>query len=127
MGGSAAKSSAKNKINNHEEEKQPSSAIQIKSVSSMETPKGDSKLNTLNKKQDASGAEMKPITDKYFYKEMAKIKEKGAKGVNAVPPKKSASAYIIFQKEVSLLSQHITPSSGHLQPVNDRNILNFSV
>ena len=45
---------------------------------------------------------MQPITDKYFYKEMAKIKEKGARGPNAVPPKKSASAYIIFQKEVSL-------------------------
>ena len=51
---------------------------------------------------------MQPITDKYFYKEMAKIKEKGARGTNAVPPKKSASAYIIFQKEVSVLDQNYT-------------------
>lgn len=52
---------------------------------------------------------MQPITDKYFYKEMAKIKEKGARGQTAVPPKKSASAYIIFQKEVSQLSKQKTP------------------
>lgn len=52
---------------------------------------------------------MQPITDKYFYKEMAKIKEKGARGQTAVPPKKSASAYIIFQKEVSQLSKQTTP------------------
>lgn len=37
------------------------------------------------------------ITDKEFYKQMQKLKERGA---NAVPPKKSASAYIIFGKEV---------------------------
>lgn len=39
------------------------------------------------------------ISDKYFYKEMQKLKDRGN---NAVPPKKSASAYIIFGKEVSL-------------------------
>lgn len=38
------------------------------------------------------------ITDKEFYKAMQKLKERGS---NAVPPKKSASAYIIFGKEVS--------------------------
>jgi hypothetical protein len=37
------------------------------------------------------------ITDKEFYKAMQKLKERGT---NAVPPKKSASAYIIFGKEV---------------------------
>lgn len=39
------------------------------------------------------------ITDKEFYKAMQKLKDRGT---NAVPPKKSASAYIIFGKEVSL-------------------------
>ena len=62
---------------------------------------------------------MQPITDKYFYKEMAKIKEKGARGTNAVPPKKSASAYIIFQKEVSVLDQNYTTSFGSLRGLND--------
>ena len=38
-----------------------------------------------------------PITDKEFYKAMQKLKDRGQ---NAVPPKKSASAYIIFGKEV---------------------------
>jgi hypothetical protein len=37
------------------------------------------------------------ITDKEFYKAMQKLKDRGS---NAVPPKKSASAYIIFGKEV---------------------------
>jgi hypothetical protein len=37
------------------------------------------------------------ITDKQFYKEMQRLKERGN---NAVPPKKSASAYILFGKEV---------------------------
>ena len=41
----------------------------------------------------------KTITDKEFYKAMQKLKDRGN---NAVPPKKSASAYIIFGKEVSL-------------------------
>jgi len=40
----------------------------------------------------------KTITDKEFYKAMQKLKDRGT---NAVPPKKSASAYIIFGKEVS--------------------------
>jgi len=39
------------------------------------------------------------ITDKEFYKAMQKLKDRGT---NAVPPKKSASAYIIFGKEVRL-------------------------
>ena len=37
------------------------------------------------------------ITDKELYKAMQKLKDRGT---NAVPPKKSASAYIIFGKEV---------------------------
>lgn len=37
------------------------------------------------------------ITDKEFYKQMQKLKDRGT---NAVPPKKSSSAYIIFGKEV---------------------------
>ena len=45
--------------------------------------------------------EKRIITDKEFYKAMQKLKDRG---VNAVPPKKSASAYIIFGKEV--LSLH---------------------
>jgi len=40
--------------------------------------------------------EKQSITDKEFYKAMQKLKERGT---NAVPPKKSASAYIIFGKE----------------------------
>lgn len=48
--------------------------------------------------------EKQTITDKEFYKQMQKLKERGS---NAVPPKKSASAYIIFGKEVS--PQEATP------------------
>jgi hypothetical protein len=43
--------------------------------------------------------EKRLITDKEFYKQMQKLKDRGS---NAVPPKKSASAYIIFGKEVNL-------------------------
>ena len=40
---------------------------------------------------------LKPMTDKNFYKEMAKIKEQSrSNGTGVLPPKKSASAYIIF-------------------------------
>lgn len=40
---------------------------------------------------------LKPISDKIFYKEMAKIKERSKNNGNGIlPPKKSASAYIIF-------------------------------
>ena len=40
---------------------------------------------------------MQPISDKLFYKEMAKIKENSKQtGGGILPPKKSASAYIIF-------------------------------
>lgn len=42
-----------------------------------------------------------PITDKEFYKAMQKLKDRGN---NAVPPKKSASAYILFGKEVRLMT-----------------------
>ena len=53
-------------------------------------------------KVDAKKDQLKPISDKFFYKEMAKIKEKSkSTGAGTLPPKKSASAYIIFQKEVS--------------------------
>ena len=45
--------------------------------------------------------EKRSITDKEFYKAMQKLKDRGA---NAVPPKKSASAYIIFGKEVIFLN-----------------------
>jgi hypothetical protein len=41
--------------------------------------------------------EKRIITDKEFYKQMQKLKDRGS---SAVPPKKSASAYIIFGKEV---------------------------
>lgn len=44
--------------------------------------------------------EKRIITDKDFYKQMQKLKDRGT---SAVPPKKSASAYIIFGKEVSLV------------------------
>ena len=40
------------------------------------------------------------ITDKEFYKRMQKLKDRGN---GAIPPKKSASAYIIFGKEVTNL------------------------
>lgn len=44
--------------------------------------------------------QLKPISDKVFYKEMSKIKERSkTNGGGILPPKKSASAYIIFQKE----------------------------
>ncbi len=43
------------------------------------------------------GCALAPISDKFFYKEMAKIKEKSkTTGSGTLPPKKSASAYIIF-------------------------------
>ena len=42
----------------------------------------------------------KSITDKEFYKAMQKLKDRGS---NAVPPKKSASAYILFGKDVIFL------------------------
>jgi hypothetical protein len=46
--------------------------------------------------QSASKPEKKAISDKEFYKAMQKLKDRGT---NAVPPKKSASAYILFGKE----------------------------
>ena len=46
----------------------------------------------------AGGSDKPTITDKEFYKAMQKVKDRGT---NAVPPKKSASAYILFGKEVS--------------------------
>lgn len=44
-------------------------------------------------------SEHEGITDKEFQRAMQKLKNRGS---NAVPPKKSASAYIIFGKEVCL-------------------------
>jgi hypothetical protein len=49
--------------------------------------------------------EKRLITDKEFYKAMQKLKERGS---SAVPPKKAASAYIIFGKEVG--SKHFLKS-----------------
>jgi len=49
-------------------------------------------------KDGEGGPEKATITDKEFYKAMQKVKDRGT---NAVPPKKSASAYILFGKEVS--------------------------
>jgi hypothetical protein len=50
-------------------------------------------------KDGDGGPEKATITDKEFYKAMQKVKDRGT---NAVPPKKSASAYILFGKEVSI-------------------------
>ena len=44
----------------------------------------------------ARRTQQKTISEKQFYKEMQKLKDRGT---GAVPPKKSASAYIIFGKE----------------------------
>ncbi len=44
----------------------------------------------------AKRTQQKTISEKQFYKEMQKLKDRGT---GAVPPKKSASAYIIFGKE----------------------------
>lgn len=58
----------------------------------------------------ASASGKPAITDKEFYKAMQKLKDRGT---NAVPPKKSASAYIIFGKEVSwLLWFIVNPTTG---------------
>ena len=64
------------------------------------------KVGASNKAASLTGndpeALLQPISDKLFYKEMAKIKESSKQaGGGILPPKKSASAYIIFQKEVS--------------------------
>jgi hypothetical protein len=56
----------------------------------MQSRKGDSY-------NDDDFDERRIITDKEFYKQMQKLKDRGT---SAVPPKKSASAYIIFGKEV---------------------------
>lgn len=53
------------------------------------------------------------ITDKEFYKAMQKLKDRGS---NAVPPKKSASAYIIFGKEVTFFS-----NCGHLDVLLEKS------
>ena len=57
---------------------------------------GEAGAAQFNKKQGKAGVKGS-ITDKEFYKAMQKLKDRGT---NAVPPKKSASAYIIFGKEV---------------------------
>jgi hypothetical protein len=53
--------------------------------------------NRSNEENETFEDKNQTITDKEFYKAMQKLKERGN---NAVPPKKSASAYIIFGKEV---------------------------
>jgi hypothetical protein len=53
--------------------------------------------------KDAGGP---TITDKEFYKAMQKLKDRGT---NAVPPKKSASAYILFGKEVTPYLSDLSP------------------
>lgn len=63
----------------------------------MEFKDGDFRLVEELLEQD----EKRIITDKEFYKQMQKLKDRGN---NAVPPKKSASAYIIFGKEVEFLN-----------------------
>jgi hypothetical protein len=55
-------------------------------------------LKELESDAEVEEGEHKTITDKEFYKAMQKLKDRGT---NALPPKKSASAYIIFGKEVS--------------------------
>lgn len=51
---------------------------------------------------------MKTITDKQFFKEMQKLKERGT---GALPPKKPASAYIIFCKEKRAEIQQRSPTA----------------
>lgn len=53
------------------------------------------------------------ISGKLFYKEMQKLKERGT---SAVPPKKHASAYIMFQKEVSGVSWLLIDVCGQKRP-----------
>lgn len=48
---------------------------------------------------DENDDDKRVITDKEFYKQMQKLKERGS---NNLPPKKSASAYILYGKEVIL-------------------------
>lgn len=64
------------------------------------------------------------ITDKEFYKAMQKLKDRGA---NAVPPKKSASAYIIFGKEVSQAIYRGSPRILYCQPLIFTNSLSLFV
>lgn len=57
-----------------------------------------SEIQTLEQEENEPIEESRRIiTNKEFYKQMQKLKERGS---NAVPPKKSASAYILFGKEV---------------------------
>jgi len=54
---------------------------------------------------------MESISGKEFQKAMQKVKDRGN---SAVPPKKSASAYILFGKEVSnnqLFLRNLIPAS----------------
>ena len=57
-----------------------------------------------------------PITDKEFYKAMQKLKDRGN---NAVPPKKSASAYILFGKEVCHSGLILLETIGNLEEEPD--------
>ena len=58
----------------------------------------DSKIDDLDAAPHLEKSGKGLITDKQFYKAMQKVKDRGN---HAVPPKKSASAYIIFGKEVN--------------------------
>lgn len=77
-------------IDDDEDEGNPSKAIQ--------GTDGDPSSSVPAMMNDEEQATSKTITDKEFYKAMQKLKDRGT---NAVPPKKSASAYILFGKEVS--------------------------
>ena len=61
--------------------------------------KDGAKLHDLNHSDSQEESHKRHMTEKQFYKEMTKIKDRGS---SAVPPKKSASAYIIFGKEKRL-------------------------
>ena len=84
----------------------------------LEEPEAEEEPEELLEEQLADEDDsVQPITDKVFYKEMAKIKERSKQqGGGVLPPKKSASAYIIFQKEVSHLFCQDSGSPFQLQP-----------
>ena len=79
-----------------EDKLSPSDEVQAKAILKVE---GTPTSNGIGARTGDSGGGP-TITDKEFYKAMQKLKDRGT---NAVPPKKSASAYILFGKEVSKL------------------------
>jgi hypothetical protein len=82
-------------IDDDEDEGNPSKAIQGTDGDGIGLDPSSSVPAMMNDEEQATS---KTITDKEFYKAMQKLKDRGT---NAVPPKKSASAYILFGKEVS--------------------------